>query len=185
MEALEDLRHITCRRQSWGIGALKVGIIQQGGCAMWEHVRPQLHMDSFQPGHSTWCCETTQCFWWWLLSTLIFMVVHQDTFCPHSANEKSSYTYYTALSKEGENLLERSSSTASVKMIMSLCTLHSKLTTQYGTMHLEHLHLFKLVSSYHSDSFSGGYLILADCIKIGQLFQIQCWSGIEGFIWDS
>lgn len=33
---LEDLRHTPCRRQSWGIGALKVGIIQQGGCAMWE-----------------------------------------------------------------------------------------------------------------------------------------------------
>lgn len=73
----------------------------------------------------------------------------------------------------GENLLERPSGTASVKMTMSLWAPYSKLTTQYGTMHLEHLSLSKLVSSCHPDSFSGGYLILADCVKMGQLFQIQ------------
>lgn len=56
---------------------------------------------------------------------------------------------------------------------MSLWAPYSKLTTQYGTMHLEHLNLFKLVSSCHPYSFSGGCPILADGVKMGQLFQTQ------------
>lgn len=76
----------------------------------WEHARPQLHVDSFQPGHvkvslkreGFMCCETTLCFQWWVLSGLIFMAAHQDTCCPHSANEKSSDMYYTDVSKDGE-----------------------------------------------------------------------------------
>lgn len=140
---------------------------------MWEHRNTHLHSCTWTlPSQGTARgAVNPPCAWF--LSALIFMAAHQDTFCLHSANENSLDTYYTGLSKDGENLLERPSSTVSVEMNMSLWAPYSKLTTQYGTMHLEHLNLFKLVSSCHPYSFSGGCPILADGVKMGQLFQTQ------------
>lgn len=88
-----------------------------------------------------------------LLSGLTLEVAYQARCCPHSANEKSWDTYYIDISKDGGKK-------------------DALLTTQYWAMHLKRPSPCNVVSSCHSDAFSGSYLILTDCVKINQLFQI-------------